>query len=215
MTPSARYRNLVRAVNQLRSSLLPRKFDDAGHYRNPTRVHLQAASFRFLVHAEIESYIEDRAGSLFDAGWKLWSQKRRPSIVIVSLLALDGREHSSAERLAGKPGSKVSLGDVVAREVHFAQNVWLHEHRKNNGIKEENINRLLLPLGLDLSALDPLLIPELNSYGSTRGEIAHRSSVSARTKLDPSDELVKAKNLLLLLKTLDEAVNRAIAEVGS
>ena len=91
MATSPRYKELQRSVRKLRRALLPGKFDPTGSYRGAERTHLRAISFRILLHAEIESFIEDRAYELFDEAWNAWTNHRVPSRVLSALLAFSGQ----------------------------------------------------------------------------------------------------------------------------
>lgn len=55
----------------------------------------------------------------------------------------------------------------------------------SNGIRESNLQRLLLPLGIKLAAL-PLEIAALDDFGRKRGDAAHLSPLKARLQDAPS-----------------------------
>ena len=64
---------------------------------------------------------------------------------------------------------------------------------------------LIIPTGIDSSALDPSWIANLNSFGSKRGEIAHTSKKPSDA-INPQDELRVVRNLIAGLKELDERI---------
>ncbi len=213
MAPSKRYGELKGGVQELRRALLPWKFDPTGTYRSPERVHLRAVSFRILVHAEIEAYIEDRAFELFDAAWKAWDTSRAPSRVMTALLAFSGHVMPTPPSRLGAAGKKDH--DDVTPIVARAKKTWREEvYKKNHGIKEANILALLLPLGIDGGDLDATLLADLTSFGGERGAVAHRSSVGITSLADPKAEYQRVKQLVADLRPVDELIGGAVAEVG-
>jgi hypothetical protein len=47
--------------------------------------------------------------------------------------------------------------------------------RNNHGIKENNLLKLLFPLGVQYQGIDAALLTDLDAFGSSRGEYAHSS----------------------------------------
>jgi hypothetical protein len=78
-------------------------------------------------------------------------------------------------------------------------------HDKNNGVKEENLLRLILPVGIRRDDLDALWITNLNEFGRKRGEVAHRA-VGAQQQIDPQTEWQVVKDLLIGLEKLDKLI---------
>ena len=46
---------------------------------------------------------------------------------------------------------------------------------QNNGIKEKDILKILLPLGFPFSSIDSTWLTSINSFGSLRGELVHKN----------------------------------------
>lgn len=213
MPSSKRYKDLLLRLGKLRRALLPAKFDATGYYRAAERVHLRAVSFRILVHAEIESFIEERAFELFDAGWKAWRNDRTPNGVVLALLAYSGVTTSAPpEKLGGDPSNQKSYEDITV-PLEKAQAVWRSKHRENHGVKESNVLALLLPLGVPASALDSTMLADLTSFGGLRGSVAHESSVGVTTHADPKSEYDRARQLMAALRAVDESIADALEEL--
>lgn len=213
MAKSKRYRELNRGVGKLRSALLPGKFDPTGTYRGAERAHLRAISFRILVHAEIESFIEDRAHDLFDAAWNAWKNHRVPSRVLSALLAFSGHSMPTPPSKLGSPGKKNydDSDGLLSR----AKKRWKDDVYKNNyGVKEANVLALLLPLGIDGGDLDTTLLADLTSFGGSRGAVAHKSSVGVTIHADPKSEYDKAIQLVVELASIDELIGHALDELN-
>lgn len=213
MATSQRYNELKRGVQKLRRALLPTKFDPTGTYRGAEHVHLRAISFRILVHAEIESFIEDRAHELFDEAWNAWRNHRVPSRVLSALLAFSGHTMPTPPSKLGSPGKNAhdDIDGILSRaKTHWKKDVY----KSNHGVKEANVLALLLPLGIDGGDLETTLLADLTSFGGARGAVAHKSSVGVTSYADPKSEYDQAKQLLTALGTIDELVADALKELN-
>lgn len=213
MATSARYKELMRGVSKLRKALLPGKFDPTGTYRGPERMHIRVVSFRILVHAEIESFIEDRAHKLFDEAWNAWTTHRIPSRTLSALLAFSGHSMPTPPLKLGSPGKKDH--DDINGLVSRAKRHWKDEaYKKNHGVQESNVLALLLPLGIDGGDLDTTLLADLTSFGGSRGAVAHKSSVGVTTYADPKTEYDRANQLVIALKSIDTLIADALDELN-
>lgn len=204
MAASNRYRALRKSTDQLRAALLPRAFDPTGTYGNSTQVHLRTASFRVLAHAEIESFIEERASELFGLAWDLWHRHREPSLALTCLISFSGVPTSPPPETVGQADSKFYVD--VAVPLQKVNDAWRRSLRSNNGIKEKNVLALFLPVGIAHDALDQTLLNDLSSFGQLRGDIAHNSATGVTTLFDPKTEFDRVSTLIAGLATLDETV---------
>lgn len=212
MARSLRHRVLLRAITKSRRALLPSRFSPTGTYRRPERVHYRAICFRILVHAEIESYLEDRSREVLDAAWKHWKATRTPSETVVCLL---GFSEVALKLPPDSLGGGVNRQSYESVEIPLqkAFNVLIASLKNNHGIKESNVLSLVLPLGIDHRKLDSTLLSDLSSYGNARGLVAHSSHSATTTYADPRSEwntaITLAKSLLKLDKLFDEMISRA------
>lgn len=212
MAKSSRYKELQNCVRKLRRALLPGTFDPTGTYRGAERIHLRAISFRILVHAEIESFIEDRSHALFDEAWSAWEKHRVPSRALSAMLAFSGH---SMPTPPSKLGTQTKKPDDIDGPLSRAKRHWKDEvYKNNNGVKEANVLGLLLPLGIDGGALDTTLLADLTSFGGLRGAVAHKSSVGVTTYADPKSEYDQANQLVTALVSIDTLVGDALDELN-
>jgi len=202
------------ALTKLRRALLPTKFDPTGNYRRQESVHLRAVSFRLLVHAEIESYLEDKAIELASRGWTVWKSARITTDVTVALIAFAGVEACKAPGKLGGDPKKQKAYDDYAVLLEKANGIWRYDLKNNHGVKEENVLALFLPLGISPTELDTTLLADLSSYGALRGEVAHASSLSVTTLADPKSEFQKAELLIRDLTKLDASITTAITRIN-
>ena len=166
------------------------------------------------MRTEIEAYIEDRAQELLlDTAWRYWKKSRIPSEVVVSLLAFsDVAISRPPNSLGGGPNKKAY--DDVGIPLQKAYNIWLKSHKDNHGIKEANVLSLLLPLGIQHTKFDTTLLADLSSYGSARGDVAHRSHYKIQVFADPKIEHETAFNLITDLVKLDALICLAIRRIN-
>jgi hypothetical protein len=218
MSESPQYQSLVSEHERLCRDLLPVEFVTSGIY--PDNVITATIAYRLLSHAEIETYLEERASETALAAVKAWEDKRRASKTLLGLLAFSGQNIKSEPNTLdlSQPDKSGDWKDKIqlSKRLKNAINVFMHAIRNNNGIREDNIYCLLLPIGVELSDLDPILITDLDSFGVRRGEAAHTSSRKYRAsqQVNPKDELDKVKSIILRLNTVDETINALLLEIN-
>ncbi len=217
MAASQQYQYLVREHSKLCCDLLPKTFDPTGNY--PDRVLTATLAYRVLSHAEIESYLEDLALETALDAIKAWKDRRKSSKTLLGLLAFSGQEIESPPNSIDltQPTQSPAWEDKIqlSNRIESAMNVFSYAVKNNHGIKEDNIHRLLLPIGIEFHELDPLLIADLNSFAQERGEVAHLSSRKYRTKqqIDPQNELARVKSIIARLIHIDRAVDKLLLEI--
>lgn len=91
---------------------------------------------------------------------------------------------------------------------------YTHVIGSNHGIKEKYLRKLLVPLSIRISDLDPTWIVGMSNFGGLRGQIAHMSG-KANQPPDPAaiKSLVRS-NLLPGLKDLDTRLSGLISAAG-
>jgi hypothetical protein len=158
--------------------------------------------FRLLVHAEIEHYIEQRVGDIAKMARDRYSLDGKARTIILALLAYyDGKWPETVESIsvAIEPKAMATIHKRIGR----AHDVFRHMvFKENNGIKERNILRLLLPVGILIDDLDSTWLNTLNSFGASRGNTAH---LSAKTQqpIDPKTEIQTVEQILQGLERVD------------
>ena len=85
MRLSNRFKELRSRLRELRLHLLPASFSPTGDYTD--RQQDRARGYRLLVHAEIESYLEDVSRETVTQAIRDWKKSNKPSNIIVSFLA--------------------------------------------------------------------------------------------------------------------------------
>lgn len=199
MALSNRYRLLTHRVAELRARFLPRPFSPTGSYTD--RVLDRARAYRLLVHAEIESYLEDRGREIALTVLQRWESDKKPRAVLISLLSF----HLCQSRLTVQQIREAYDGRGHDTEAHLkaAGQGYNHQLGSNNGVKEENVLRILMPLGLNGSDIDRTWLSTLDSFGTARGETAHKS-IGMHHPIDPKSEFDTVAVIIKGLKEIDK-----------
>jgi hypothetical protein len=201
LVTSQRYRELVSRAAELRRHFLPKRFDPTGTYSS--RVHDRVRAYRLLAHAEVESYLEDRVGATVDLAYNQWVATGKIRPCLLALLAYEEDPRMSPTSILNPP--QRAAPDLEAR-VKRAKNTFNHYVRtKNNGVKEGNVLRLLLPVGIKESQISSSWLSTLDSWGAIRGLLAHNAK-KTQAPLDPLSELQALTLILSGLKDIDEAL---------
>jgi hypothetical protein len=201
--PSSRYKELSRRLVKLRKHLLPKDFSVTGDY---TESQLdRARGYRLLVHAEIESYLEDRARIIVNMCFKRWLLDRRPKTVILNLLSF----HLDQKCVSQQDLKREYMGQDarVEKAIRAASEGYNQVLSKNHGVREDSVLKILLPLGIKPSELDQTWINTMDSFGVARGETAHRS-VKTQQPVDPKSEFDTVSGILTWLKDVDASLSK-------
>ena len=197
--PSPRYAYLIGRLAELRKRLLPKVFSPTGSYY--VQQYDKVRAYRLLAHAEVESYLEDRAREVAMSAYNKWQINHRPRSVLISLLAF----HLQQDGLSAQKMKEVLAGarqhtDDSVKSANQAYNKMLSD---NNGIKEENILRILLPLGIEATDIDSVWLTTIHDFGKQRGETAH-TSIRTQQPPDPQSEFRIVSDIVVGLKKIDQ-----------
>lgn len=195
MPNSARFSKLTRRVATLETRLLP-PIDPSGRYTAAQQDLIR--SFRLLVHAELESFLEDRALEIADTALNAFLIKHKTGQGLASLMAyspLSAQPPPPSARSGSTDTPSVRVRRIVAHYKHSVSH-------GNHGIKEKNIVSMLFPVGFLESELDTTLLGTLSSYGSNRGSTAHKAA-HTQIPIDPAAEIRTVRWIVAELEKLD------------
>lgn len=200
---------LEQELERLRQHLLPsqQEFDPTGSYDDV--VYTKTLAYRVLAHAEFEAYFEDRVKDLYLAAINAWDRNSIMTKVVACMLAFSTTEIDDIPPTKAptqlsqrqKWDKKIKLTGRISK----CANSYRHIIDTNHGIKEENLLKLLLPIGIEADEIDDIWLAAMNSFGEERGSVAHSSGSNYRTTTlpDPKIELDKVNNVLEGLKAVD------------
>ncbi|MFE6803950.1 HEPN domain-containing protein [Streptomyces sp. NPDC057681] len=202
---SKRFDELTARIDELRRHFIPKQFEPTGTYDDS--VYEYARAFRVLVHAEFESFIEDRVIEVIDLAVTRWNSSRTVSPVLVAALAYRESAFSFPDSLADASQRRSKYPELSARIESTRSELHKYARKQNHGIKERNLLKMLLPVGVLEADLDVVWLGNTNTWASKRGEVAHNSA-KVQVRLDPQKEDETVKEILKGFGDLDELLSR-------
>ena len=198
MARSQRLRQLETRLSELRRHMLPAPFDPTGSYTD--RQFDRTRGYRLLAHAEIEACLEELAMSTVNGAFSAWQIDRRPRHCLIALLAYhEGDLGAMPEEISASRASATPLRTRL-KHARDQYNDWVRT--KNNGIREPNVLRLLLPMGILESDLDPAWLQTIDGFGSARGDTAHQA-LRTQQPPDPATEHQTVAAIVTGLRKVD------------
>jgi hypothetical protein len=191
MALSVRYQNLNLRIEALKNRFL--QFDNLDSFVTENQDKLM--SFRLLVHAELEYFIEEYARTIINRFLSDWTIRRRvlPGLrylILYSTNKFDNENYINIDdRIRGCCQSFISRID------------------NNHGIKQKNIISLFVPLGVTQSYLDNAWLATMDSFGTRRGSYAHKS-YSVQVQIDKATELNEIKHVMGGVKKVDTKLQK-------
>ncbi|MGK5532878.1 HEPN domain-containing protein [Streptomyces sp. URMC 129] len=198
---SSRFEELEERINDLRHCFLPRNFEPTGLYDETVYEHTRA--FRVLAHAEFESFIEDRVIEVIDSAASKWRSNGEVSVILLAAMAF--RESvSSIPASLNEAASKRHKYPTLAERIEEARtDLHRYARNQNHGIKEKNLLRMLLPIGLQEDELDTTWLSDVDTWATARGDSAHKTA-KLQVRPDPQKELNTVRRILEGFRDLDQ-----------
>jgi hypothetical protein len=212
MPESDRFITLITQLNRLKDEFLPEISPISSYSESQLS---RTAAYRVLAHAEIESYLEERAWTIVIDAKTAWDTTGKTTRTLICLLGFSGLTMD-------KPSDTLSRNNVtqdnhdkrlkISKKIVLSSNEFWKIIDNNHGVKEKNILALLLPIGIDSDDLDPAWLATMNTFGEKRGLVAHTSATSYMTiqTPDPANELNTVNQITDELLRIDELINNLI-----
>nr|WSW59780.1 HEPN domain-containing protein [Streptomyces sp. NBC_00998] len=201
---SQRFLELEKRITELRHSFLPAEFDPTGLYEDLTYEHTRA--FRVLAHAEFESFIEDRVIGLIDEAISRWQAQGEVSAVLLAAVAYRETAHPIPESLNEAATKRKKFPTLKERVEGARSDLHRYVRNQNHGIKEKNLLRMLLPIGVDQDALDTEWLSNVDTWATARGDAAHKGA-KVQVQPDPQKEKDAVERVLAGFRELDEQID--------
>lgn len=200
MAKSRRLKQLLARIDFLEKNILPSERVDGNYTKKESDL---IKSYLLLVHAEIEAFFEDRVLEKLDSAFAKWSVTRKKSTCLKSVLAFSGNDISYE-------GIRKSDSNNIEFRMNKAVNHFKNMVYKNNGVKQNDIIKLFIPVGIELNELDDTWLNIMESFGSTRGNIAH-NSLRVQNQLDRNSEKNRINNQIIPeIERLDELIRKLV-----
>lgn len=189
MPGSVLLKDLQKRVDSLKQGLLNFESTDSLIPENQDKLK----SFKILVHAEIEYYIENMVREVLSFIEKQWREKKKihPSLLYLILFSSAKFE---GEKVLADLTNENRINKII---ISFKDRIF-----NNNGIKEKDLMKLLVPLGINFKELDSTWLSTIDSYCKSRGDIAHQS-YSVYAQLDRDTEKKNVDHIIEGIKKLD------------
>ena len=201
--PSRRYTELRARVDDLKSRFIG---IDMSFERDATDHEKDLiASFRLLVHAEVEMFIEDRVKGALAEDARAWRADHKLGKSLLNVLI----EHLPA---VAQDRKRVNNRDDLKRRVEDCLARAIKEVDENNGIKRDTFLRLAFSAGILRDDVPEPLLTALDGYGRHRGDVAHKGVGRVRSLNAPSAEGSMAIDLVTLLKDFDTLIGDGAEE---
>lgn len=180
-------------IRRLKSHYLPLKRRPFGTY---TKAELEnTRAFYVFSHAAVEAYLEARALRVALKARDQFVNHKRSSKTLIALAAFGLPVKNETDPWILKPSRHQPLRTMV----HKIVATYERELEQNHGVKEDNLRRILGPIGVEDSELDGTWVAAMTSFGEKRGKAVHAvgASFTMAVKPDPFsaekevDELIK------------------------
>jgi hypothetical protein len=194
MPESDRFITLRTQLNRLKDEFLPEISPTSSYSESQLS---KTAAYRVLAHAEIESYLEERAWEVVQNAKTLWDTSGKNTRTLICLLGFSDLTMDKPPDTLKKPSNVKQDNHDKRLEITEKINSAIKSFKKvidnNHGLKEKNILALLLPIGINSNDLDPnnTWLANMNTFGQKRGLVVHKSATSYMTTQtpDPANEL--------------------------
>lgn len=155
---TAEYTNLVNNIRVIDTEFRTFNQADASLPENQRKLRACVS----LMHSEFEAYFELTAGkvvNLFESNSMTKKQKGGFTYAI-SLYNHKGFE--------GQP-------ERIADRIQTSTNYYKNSLAQNNGIKDKDILKILLSIGVPFDSIDSTWLTSISSFGALRGELMHKN----------------------------------------
>lgn len=196
---TALYGQVVERVRQLSTHLIPNQFDDFSEY-DPCFYDM-ARGYCLLVHAEFESYFETIGFAYVNSKCERWLRGEGGEDCVIAILVALAIENKSCDdgifaQLLCKMKKRSSKGKISKYIMEFSKVEYKWLLGRNNGIKKEDLTKILSPTGVFEQLED--YIDFFDKFGQDRGGIAHSNvGEGLLQQIDPKVEYNRVADVML------------------
>jgi hypothetical protein len=199
---STQFKLLCKNLIKLEKIFLSMKMKLDGSYTLSEQAMIRA--YGLLAHAEFEYYFENVASEVVMKAYKKWTSDKKPSHILMSVTSFMEINKKIPENVSGGKINTNEEGNIGNRVLEYI-NKYNAMIANNNGIKEIDLLKILLPLGIHLNDIDPTFLISIDSFGRGRGEIAHKS-IKVKILIDPFAKKKEVTNILTEIVKLDNKI---------
>ena len=76
------------------------------------------------------------------------------------------------------------------------------------GVRKDNVLRLLVPVGIRESEIDPAWLQKIDEFGQSRGSIAHSPNGRVHQPVDPKSEFDTVSDIIEGVRVIDQTLEQ-------
>lgn len=122
----------------------------------------------------------------------------RPTVSLMAYSANNNHDIPTRLDLASRP-------DLLSKLEKAHQEFSKFARATNHGIREENVLRLLFPVGIREANINREWIQKIDEFGQNRGESAHKSGRALR-RFDPQDDYQTVATIVKGIREIDASL---------
>lgn len=208
-------KDLKKLYGELKSDLLRIEKAHIRRYLNkplasPVEYELSVKAYMLLCHAAFEEFMEEVATELLSSIERNYIGKRKYSKALACLLHFRPSRSSQLtdEKYDEDPFLVFTHIRESLKEIKTSFSVEIH---KNHGAGIKYVNRILIPLGVEVTT-DPTLLDSLKKLASERGHYAHkrREGGSIRHSISPEDAKAIVSDCIGVFKDIRDKAMKLI-----
>jgi len=154
---TAEYANLVNNINVIDSEFRNFPRQEASNPENQRKLRACIS----LMHSEFETYFELMGSKIISTYSTTMTKKQKSKLGFTLSIYNSQNYDGQADDI------NVRINNCIA--------VYKSALVQNNGIKQKDILKILLPIGISLLQIDNTWLTSMNSFGSLRGELIHKN----------------------------------------
>lgn len=140
---------------------------------------------------------------VIDEAVSAWKQNGEVSVCLLAVVAYRESTPAIPGSLSEATSKRQKFPTLVARIEEARSDLHRYVRNQNHGIKEKNLLRMLLPIGLQEDELDTAWISDTDTWATTRGDAAHKGA-KLQVRPDPQKELQIVNRVLTGFRDLDD-----------
>lgn len=160
-----------------------------------------AGAYRVFFNAEMENYFEVLARAIAKHAEDEWKIKGKTSRAFSALCSRNNGSIAMPQEISG-----IKSTSFLDRKFDKELQIIRKSINDNNGAKSHNILQMFVPLGVNESAIDPILLSECDTLGSGRGLLAHQTGGAAVHLIDPRTEYDQSLTIIALLDDFESGL---------
>jgi len=183
---------------------------------NESEYKLKIQAYTVLSHAAFESYFEEISLELMKKAFGEWDSNKKISDVLLMQICYLLSYREGKERVMNleikKENNKTNLPEITQYLHHIdnlkgkAETFFHKQIKENHGISLDYLLHIFIPVAININQ-DTDMMNSLNKLKESRGEMAHKNSLSLTKIPTPTEIFNHVRNCLELCKDIKTQCN--------